>query len=101
MITDPGQVPPFWVRVMIYDAGLLLRGLGEQEKTVLSDVQCFQTRAVPPLFGLQSLRAQHGPPLPLDQQLRRLLEQEVLHAPPLLHLRIHIFCGNDARIRLF
>lgn len=39
---------------------------------------------MPPLLHLQEVRAQHGPSLPLDRQLRGLPEPQVLPALPLL-----------------
>ena len=49
-------------------------------------------RDVPPAAGtplphLQAVHPQDGPPLPLDQQLRRRVEPEVLPAVPLLRRR--------------
>ena len=53
-----------------------------------------------PLLGLQPVRAQHGPPLSLDQQLRRLLEPQVLHAAPDIRAHHHILRVLLARLRL-
>ena len=52
----------------------------EQEEAILPHVQCLQAWEVPSLLRLQPLRPKHGPPLPLDQQLRGLLESQVLPA---------------------
>ncbi|KAJ8533273.1 hypothetical protein ON010_g13981 [Phytophthora cinnamomi] len=45
-----------------------------------------QGRARAPLLGVRPLRVPHGPPLPLDGQLRGLEQQEVLPALPALHV---------------
>ena len=37
-----------------------------KEEAILHAVPRIQARKVPPLFSLQSMRPEHGPPLPLD-----------------------------------
>mmetsp|Transcript_30944 Transcript_30944/g.66458 ORF Transcript_30944/g.66458 Transcript_30944/m.66458 type:complete len:221 (+) Transcript_30944:309-971(+) len=48
---------------------------------LLQKVPCAQARADSPLLRLQPVRDEDGPPLPMDQQLRRLLQLPLL--PPL------------------
>ena len=50
------------------------------EKQVLQDVQRLEARPDASLFHLQSLHLEHGPPLSLDQQLRWILQPQVLRA---------------------
>ena len=89
IITDPGQVPLYWVgdsSVIVCDVLGVLHGCaGAEEEEVLPGMPQIQARALPSLFSMQPLRPQHGPPLPLDQQLCGLLQPQVLHTPPDLH----------------
>ena len=48
---------------------------------------------------MQPLRAEHGPSLPLDQQLRRLLESQVFHAVAVLRPFNGLFRDVDACLR--
>lgn len=64
--------------------GLLLRRFRAKATKILPYVQCFQTRTLPSLFIMQQMCAQHGPSLPVDQQLRGILEQKVLHVAVVL-----------------
>lgn len=42
---------------------------------------------MPSLFYLSALRAQHGPPLPVDCQLRWFLKSQIFHVVSFLHHR--------------
>ncbi len=47
-----------------------------------------QARPVSPLQRVQHLRPKDGPPLPVGQQLRGLLQLQVLHAVPPVRVRV-------------
>ena len=77
--------------------GILQHERRNSAKTLLHALPCIQTRAVPSLFCLQSLCAQHGPPLSMDQQLCRILEPQDFHfaafllfRQPLFHFLVHV-----------
>ena len=79
--------------------GLSLGWPWEQETQILFNVQHFQAWAMPSLLFVQPMRAQHGPSLPLDQQLYRLLEPQIFHSIAhlcahcdLLRRRDNVFC---------
>lgn len=57
----------YWPRASACVLGLPLGRSREQETQVLSDVQHFQAWAMPSLLFMQSVCAEHGPSLPLDQ----------------------------------
>lgn len=75
--------------------GLRFQHFRRGQEALLPNLPVFQAGSVSPLLGLQSLRTKHGPPLPVDQQLRRLLEQESLHAPLDLRLNNNLICASD------
>ena len=71
--------------------GTILLGLPRKstnggKTSLLPHVQCVQARADPSLLGMQPLRTQYGPPLPVAEQLYRILEQKVFHA----HINLRI-----------
>ena len=94
LVDDHGSRPSSCV------LGLPFRRPREQKEEVLLDVQRVQARALPPLLCLQPMCAQHGPSLSLDQQLRRLLEPQVLHSPPDLRVAQLILCLVVSGVRL-
>jgi hypothetical protein len=100
VLVDPGKPPAFWVtfisdnqtswrpkipirnfdfypkylkgQILTKNLGLLLRKPRRQASSVLFDLSQLQTGKMPSLLGLRALRAQHGPPLPVAAQLRRV-----------------------------
>ena len=60
--------------------GLPHESIYGDETSLLPYVQRIQTRTHAPLLRLQPLRTQHGPPLPVAEQLHRILEPEVFYA---------------------
>lgn len=55
---------------------------------------------MPPLLSLQQMRAEYGPPLPLDQQLRRFLEPKIFPAAVNLRASDNILRSHHAGLRL-
>lgn len=69
------------IRPRLRAAGLPKRDGGRgSESALLQSLQDPKARAVSPLFEVQGVRAQHGPPLPVDSQLHRVIQQEVLQS---------------------
>ena len=50
----------------------------QEEEKILSDLQRVQARALSPLLDMQLMCLEYGPSLPLDQQLHRILQSEIL-----------------------
>ena len=82
---DPGRVPIYW--------GFFAEESENRKRRYCLLCHSFKPERylmltkMPSLFYLSALRAQHGPPLPLDCQLCWLLKSQIFHAVPFLHHR--------------
>jgi len=75
----------------------LRAAVGRGREDDLRAVRDVPAAARAPLPRVPALRAPHGPPLPLDQQLRGGMEPEVLPAVPVLHSRaVRLLHADDS-----
>ena len=82
---DPGRVPIYW--------GFFAEESENRKRRYCLLCHSFKPERyllltkMPSLFHLSAMRAQHGPPLSLDCQLRGLLKSQIFHVVSFLHHR--------------
>jgi hypothetical protein len=76
--------------------GLSLGRSGKQTQKILPYVQRFQAGEMSSLLSLQQVRAKHGSSLPLDKQLHRVLEPQILLAASCLRAPYYILRADNS-----